>query len=172
MITGQKIFLKGVTKDESMLIYDWVNREELRALTGTQYPVSEYEHEEWIKRIATATDKKLFLICDKASDRAIGTIGLKNFDYTARKVELFISIGEPDFISGGYGSDAVKTLVDYCFNSLNLHKIFLRVYESNQRAIRCYEKVGFEKEGTLRDEHFSSGKYENVIIMGILSKGQ
>ena len=169
MITGQKVFLKGLTKDESMLIYEWVNREELRALTGTQYPISEYEHEEWIKKIATAADKKLFFVCDMESGKPIGTIGLKNFNHTVRNAELFISIGDPNFVSGGYGTDAVKILVDYCFNHLNLHKVFLRVYESNQRAIRCYEKVGFQKEGILRDEHFVNGKYENVIVMGILA---
>ena len=170
MITGEKIILKGLTKDSASLVYEWVNREELRNLTGTLYPISEFEHEEWIKKVALATDKKLFLICDKETEKPIGTVGLKNFNNTINKAELFISIGEPSYLSGGYGTDAVKTLVEYCFATLNLHKISLRVYESNERAIKCYEKVGFIKEVTLRDEHFVDGKYENVIVMGMLSQ--
>ena len=169
MITGEKIVLKGLTKESAPLIYEWVNTEELRVLTGTLYPVSEYEHEEWIKKVATSSDVKLFLICDKVSGAAIGTIGLKNFNHVVKKAELFISIGDKNYWSGGYGTDSVKTLVEYCFNHLNFHKISLRVFESNLRAIKCYEKVGFQQEGVLKDEHFSNGRYESVIVMGMIS---
>lgn len=168
MISGEKTVLKGLTKESAPLIYEWVNQEQLRPLTGTVYPVSEYEHEEWVRKMATASDKKLFLICCKDSGTPIGTIGLKNFDWLNRKAELFVSIGDQAYVSGGYGTDAVATLVNYCFNSLNLHKISARVYASNTRAIRCYEKVGFKKEGLLIDEHFSGGVYENVQIMAVI----
>lgn len=170
MITGDKTIIKGLTKDSSLLIYNWVNQEDLRLFTGTVYPISEYEHENWIQHIASSTDKKLFLICDKESGVAIGTIGLKNFDSLSRHAELFISIGSTDFVSNknkksGYGSDAVITLTNYCFNHLNLHKVSVSVFASNIRAIRCYEKAGFTTEGVLREHHFSNGKYEDVIIM-------
>ncbi len=174
MISGEITVIKGVTKESASLIYEWVNREDLRSLTGTVYPVSEYEHEDWVKKTVTSTDKKLFLICDKQSGESIGTIGLKNFDNVNRNAELFISIGNTDFLSSagnkrGYGTDAVSALVKFCFNRLNLHKVYLRVYESNTRAIRCYEKVGFKREGMLREHHFSNGKYEDVVFMGIVS---
>ena len=170
MITGEKVILKGLTKDSASLIYEWVNREELRDLTGTLYHVSEYEHEEWIKRMATSSDTKLFLICEKDGGKPIGTVGLKNFNNTVKKAELFISIGDSAFLSGGYGTDAVKTLSEFAFDHLNMHKIAVRVFESNVRAIKCYEKVGFKKEGVLEDEHFANGKYEAVIVMGLISK--
>ena len=175
MISGEKVILKGITKESAHLIYEWVNREDLRSLTGTLYPVSEYEHEEWVKRMATASDKKLFLICDKETSTPIGTIGLKNFDYINSHAELFISIGHESFLSGtsgkrGYGTDAVKVLTNYCFNHLNLHKISLNVFESNLRAMRCYEKAGFQKEGVLKQHHFSNGKYEDVLVMAIIAK--
>lgn len=173
MITGEKTIIKGLTKESAAKIYEWVNQEDLRALTGTIYPVSEYEHEDWIKQMATSKDKKLFLICDKQSGEAIGTIGLKNFDQHNRNADLFISIGSQSHIStksysGGYGTDAVKTLVEYCFNNLNLHKVSVRVFVSNQRAVRCYEKAGFKREGLLKEHHFSNGKYEDVILMGMI----
>lgn len=64
------------------------------------------------------------------------------------------------------GADAVNTLVRFCFMHLNLHKVYLYVFESNQKAIRCYEKAGFLVEGILKEQHFSQGKYENVLVMG------
>lgn len=170
MITGEKTIIKGITKKSVEEIYQWVNTEELRSFTGTVYPVSEYEHEDWIKRQVTSYDSKLFIIADKNSGTNIGTIGLKNFDWINRNVELFISIGNyPSDNRGGYGSDAVNTLVSYCFQRLNLHKVYLRVFESNKRAISCYEKVGMHKEGVLVDHHYQEGHYENVIVMAIVN---
>lgn len=169
MITGNKIVLKGITKESANEIYEWVNREDLRTLTGTVYPVSEYEHEEWIKRQVTSSDRKLFLIAEKESGKNIGTIGLRNFDWISRNVELFISIGDYPKNTRGYGSDAVSTLVDYCFKKLNFHKVYLHVFESNKKAIRCYEKVGMRCEGVLKDQHFQNGNYEDVLVMGILN---
>lgn len=175
MISGEKVIIKGITKSSAERIYHWVNQEHLRSFTGTLYPVSEYEHEDWIRRQVTSDDRKLFLICDKSSEKEIGIIGLKNFDYIHRHVELFVSIGEQSYLQnnqGGYGSDAVRTLVNYCFRHLNFHKVYLYVFASNKRAIRAYEKCGFVREAELRDHHFQNGKYENVYIMGILAPAQ
>ncbi len=162
MISGKNVIIRGVQKEDSANIYEWVNVEELRDLTGTLYPVSEFEHEAWIKNVTTSGSTKLFLVLDKSDGRKIGTIGLKNFDTINRNVELFISLN----ISGGYGADAVETLADYCFRRLNIHKVYLNVFESNKRAIRCYEKAGFVREGVLLEHHFSNYGFENVVMMG------
>jgi diamine N-acetyltransferase len=54
------------------------------------------------------------------------------------------------------------------FKTLNLNRVSLRVFESNQRAIKAYERVGFILEGRLREDHFSQGRFEDTLIMGIL----
>jgi len=59
-------------------------------------------------------------------------------------------------------------MLGYGFERLGLHRIYLRVYANNPRAICCYEKAGFRKEGTLRESHFSGGRYWDTIVMGIL----
>lgn len=64
------------------------------------------------------------------------------------------------------GTDAVNTLVNFCFMHLNMHKIYLHVFESNKRAINCYKKAGFTIEGKLHEHHFAKGKYEDVLVMG------
>ena len=66
----------------------------------------------------------------------------------------------------GGGTDAVNALVHFCFMHLNLHKIYLYVFESNQRAVNCYKKAGFTIEGKMSEHHFAKGKYEDVLIMG------
>lgn len=166
MITGEKIIIKGISKESAEQIYKIVNKEEFRSLTGTLYPVSEYEHEEWIKRVTCNSEQKLFTVLCKETNNFLGTIGLKNFDEKNRNAELFINLDSP----GGYGTDSVKTLVTYCFKHLNIHKIYLKVFEYNKKAISCYEKAGFVREGVLVEQHFNDGHYSDVIIMGILAK--
>ena len=101
MISGEKVQLRGITHEDASLIYQWVNREDLRDLTGTLYPISEYEHEQWIKNVTTNGKQKLFTIY--MDNSCIGTIGLKNIGYFNSNAELFISIGEASQkISWGY----------------------------------------------------------------------
>lgn len=89
-------------------------------------------------------------------------------DVINRNAELFISIGESKNL-GGYGTDAVSALVGFCFAHLNYHRIYVNVFTSNLRAIKCYEKAGSKYEGTLKEAHFENGKYEDVIVMEIIS---
>lgn len=175
MIEGEKVLLCGLTSESFFKTLEWANLPELRLLSGTLYPVSEFEHKLWIENKSISSSEKVFLIKEKSSLEDIGTIGLRNIDWTSRNAELWIKIGNTEYISGlskngmrGYGGDAVKTLCSFCFNSMNLHKIYLHVFESNERAKRCYEKVGFIIEGTLKEHHFSNGRYENVLVMSRL----
>lgn len=161
MISGKIVEIRGITKEDAPLIYKWVNREDLRDLTGTLYPVSEYEHEKWIQSVTLSPDKKLFAVY--SNEHCIGTIGIKNIDRVNSHAELFISLGETD--THMVGTDTISTFVDYCFEHLNFHKIYLHVFESNTRAVRCYKNAGFSIEGELKDHHFSQGKYETVFLM-------
>ena len=68
----------------------------------------------------------------------------------------------------GYGTDAVRTLVAWGFSTLNLNRVFLRVYADNPRGIRCYEKVGFQLEGRLRQDNFHDGAYRDTLVMAVL----
>lgn len=173
MIEGEKVLICGLSKESSIKILKWVNDPELKQYTGTIFPVSEFEHENWIRNRAESKTDKLFLIKEKKSNIDIGTIGLKNIDYINSNAEIYISIGNNEFLSQnhsgggkGYGTDAVLTFSNFCFDRLNLHKVYLKVFESNKRAIRCYEKAGFKIEGRLIEHHFTNGRYNDVFVMG------
>ena len=98
----------------------------------------------------------------------IGNIGLHEIDYKDGKATLGIMIGEKGCWDQGYGTDAVRALLRFAFQELNLHRVSLEVFDFNERAIRCYEKCGFRKEGVLRESVFRSGRYQNEILMSIL----
>jgi RimJ/RimL family protein N-acetyltransferase len=85
-----------------------------------------------------------------------------------RSAELGITIGDKSYWDQGYGSDAVRTMVRVAFRKMNLHRVYLRVHEDNTRGIRCYEKVGFRHEGTMRESVFKEGAYCDVHVMSML----
>jgi RimJ/RimL family protein N-acetyltransferase len=100
-------------------------------------------------------------------DRPIGVSSLDHIDAVHRKAEFGISLEKGSW-GQGYGSEATRLMVDYAFITLNLHRVYLRVFEFNERAIRCYLKAGFQKEGLLRQEHYTEGRYWDALIMSVL----
>jgi RimJ/RimL family protein N-acetyltransferase len=74
----------------------------------------------------------------------------------------------PEFWSKGYGTFAVTHLLNYAFRDLNLNRVYLYVFENNERAIRLYRKVGFVREGLMRQSEYINGTYISLIVMGLL----
>jgi [ribosomal protein S5]-alanine N-acetyltransferase len=100
--------------------------------------------------------------------RFIGTARLHSIDWSDRKARLAIGIYDRRFWSHGLGTEAIRLLLQYGFDQLNLNRVELRVLEFNSRAIRSYEKCGFFREGIERDSAFVDGRWENDVVMAIL----
>ena len=79
-----------------------------------------------------------------------------------------VLIGEKDFWNGGYGTEVTQLMVAYGFEVLNMHKVWLGVTSDNVGAVRCYDKVGFVKEGVLRAETYRNSRYYDAVRMSIL----
>ena len=84
--------------------------------------------------------------------------------------ELFITIGEKEYWSQGYGSDALRLLLRAAFEDLGMRRVALRADADNARAIRCYENVGFAKEGVLREHRLRYGEPLDMVYMAILKR--
>jgi RimJ/RimL family protein N-acetyltransferase len=98
----------------------------------------------------------------------IGNCGVFGIELTHRSAELGIMIGDKSEWNKGYGAEAMTLLLRHCFETLNLNRAFLRVYEDNIRAVRSYEKAGFILEGRQRQAVYKNGKYEDVLFMSVL----
>ena len=115
-----------------------------------------------------AGDGALMLAIETVDDRTpVGGCGLMDIQAAARRASLGIWIGKP-FWGRGFATDATRTLCRFGFRYLNLHRIELNVFAWNAAAIRAYEKVGFVREGTRRDDGFAGGRHVDAHIMGLL----
>ena len=102
-------------------------------------------------------------------DVLIGHISLHDIDHLNRNAFLGIVIGEEGHRNKGYGTEAVRLVLDYGFKTLNLHNVMLSVHADNYAAITCYKKIGFVESGQRREGVFKNGKYIGKIFMDVLA---
>jgi RimJ/RimL family protein N-acetyltransferase len=110
----------------------------------------------------------VFSIVDLETDETIGRCMLFSINPVGRSAMLGIMIGDPRFRGRGYGGEAIRLLLDYGFNLLNLHSVMLGVFEFNTPAIRCYQKAGFREIGRRREVCAIGGRFYDGILMDIL----
>jgi RimJ/RimL family protein N-acetyltransferase len=108
------------------------------------------------------------VLCDK--DILIGAISLQNINHLNRNAFIGIFIGEAEYRGKGYGAEAVRLLLNYGFNTLNLNNIMLSVHADNEAAIGCYKKVGFRTAGKRSEWIFKNGRYIDNIYMEMLAR--
>ena len=129
------------------------------------------KYKEWFEKDLVEqqkNDELFFLIRTLEEDLTIGLIGLDGIQWVHGDAWVGIGLGEREYWGKGYGTDAMRILLRYAFEELNLHRLSLSVFEYNSRAIRSYEKVGFVIEGRVRQFLNRDGRRYDMIFMGIL----
>lgn len=167
-LIGERLYLRPLEQEDVPTCLRWINDPEVTRTLAAYRPLNEPREREWFEGHYKDDREIILAIVLKKQDKHVGNTGLHRIDWKNRETELGIMIGETEEWNKGYGTEAIGLMLDYGFERLNLHRIYLRVYANNPRAIRCYEKAGFQREGVLRESIFNEGRYWDTIIMGIL----
>jgi len=173
MIYGDRIRLVAIEKKDLPLFVEWLNDPDVREGISMYLPMSMAQEERWFEKMLErpADEQPLNIeVRDGEQWIKIGNMGLFGFDHRAHSAEVGIVIGNKDYWNQGYGTEAMILMLKHGFETLNLNRIWLRVYEDNPRAIRCYEKVGYIHEGQMRQARFSKGTYSDILIMGVVKE--
>lgn len=171
MIYGDRVRLRHVERDDLPLFVEWLNDPVVTQGLALHYPLSISEEEDWYEGVLKRPieERPLVIEVEGAEGwRLIGNSGFMNIDWRNRSAELGIFIGDTSYWNQGYGTEVLGLLLKHGFSTLNLHRIFLRVFEDNPRAIRAYEKAGFINEGRQRQAEYHDGIFHDVIMMSIL----
>jgi RimJ/RimL family protein N-acetyltransferase len=171
IIYGERVRLRAAERGDVEKFHAWINDPEVTEGLALYLPMSMRDEEGWFDGLASRppTERPLAIDCRVGEEwRLIGNSGFFDFDHTARSAEIGIMIGDKTMWNKGYGTEAMGLLLRHGFETLNLNRIFLRVYVSNPRAIRSYEKAGFTREGLLREAVFKRGVYGDVLLMSVL----
>jgi UDP-4-amino-4,6-dideoxy-N-acetyl-beta-L-altrosamine N-acetyltransferase len=167
VIRMSSVTLSSIHADDSEILFRWINDPETVRFNAPYRPVHWANHEDWVRSLAKATNKVAFAV--RASGRLIGVVQLVDIDLVHRSAELTIRLGDEDDRGRGYGTAALKLAIDHAWRDLNLHRVWLRVFEDNLRAIQAYKKAGFKQEGVMREAAYIDGRYVGLVIMGTLN---
>lgn len=167
---GKRLYLSPIDPDEVDPYLKWMNEDRALAVNFGQYSrtVSSKRDLGWLYEPPSSTHRFAIVLLD--NDRLIGSISLHNIDHLNRNAYIGIFIGGEGQRGRGYGAEAIRLILSYGFQTMNLHSINLTVHADNVAGISCYRKVGFLEVGRLPEVLFVDGKYIDKIYMSILER--
>lgn len=171
---SERIRLRAAEKADIEVFLRWVNDPEVTENLMLVSPMSQVEEERWYENMLSQHPSEHVFVIETKEDASegawhpIGTCQFLGIDWRNRSSEVGIMIGEKSFWNRGYGTETMQLLLEHGFNTLNLNRVWLQVYDKNQHGIRAYEKAGFVYEGKFRQGHYQHGRYYDVCLMSVL----
>lgn len=182
-LIGDRIYLRAITEEDLPYYFNWLNdAETTRYMQRGIYPNNMDEMQEYMKSMQRSKDGMHLAIIRKEqyldgilknplrNEKHIGNITLLNIHPTFRTAEISIIIGDKQCRGNGYGTEAIKLLVNHCFTRMNLNRLQAGSVINNYGSMRAFLKAGFQQEGILRQAYYCDGEYQDVQIMSILKK--
>jgi len=171
MIISETVRLRAIERQDLPLFVAWLNDPEVRQHLLVNIPLSQAQEDGWFDRmLARPLEEQPLGIEVRTPEgwRLVGNCSFFDLDWRNRCCEIGIFIGDQEYWGRGYGTQVMRLMLKYGFNTLNLNRVYLRVYESNPRGIKCYEKAGFRHEGRLRQAIFQDGRYIDLLMMSVI----
>ena len=125
--------------------------------------------QDWFRGLQGDPCRRYFILCSASRD-FLGIVRMDEIDWINRSVRVGGDI-LPEFHRQGYGAKMFELLKKYCFDFLNMHRLWLLVLEDNRPARELYLKAGFTEEGRQRQAIFRDGRYQDYIMMSLLRDG-
>jgi RimJ/RimL family protein N-acetyltransferase len=163
------VSLRPVEARDAAQLNAWQNDPEIRDLImGFRGPVRLESTEDWVRNISEQNLKTRAIFAIRIEAEVAGLAQLQMIDWVQRTAMLGVYVGDRERRGGGIGEIAVSLILDYGFKALDLHRIGLEVLGSNARAKRLYERLGFVREGVVRQAYQRGGRREDIELWGLL----
>jgi len=165
-IEGDRVDLCAVDEDDVEFLQETVNDPAVWPNIGARTPLTRKQEREWYEEQASDDDGNVNFVVAVDDDPA-GTIGVHGVDDVNGSAELGIFLAEP-YWGDGYGTEAGRLATTYAFDQHRRHRVVACVFEGNDASMRVWEKLGFELDGTHRDEVYVDGRYHDVHYYSVL----
>lgn len=167
-LSNDTVDLCAVTEDDLSFFLENVNDPAVWRTIGSRKPYTEHQEQEWYEEHISADNGHVHFTVAVDGD-PVGTVSVHGVDDVNGSAEIGIWIGS-DHWGNGYGTAAARLATDYAFDHHRRHRVVARVFEGNDASARIWEKLGFEFEGTHRDEVFIEGEYVDVRYYAVLDE--
>lgn len=168
-LIGKICYLRSLLKEDIQgNWFKWFNNPNVnKYMYNGTFPNNVKSFENFIESQVSSYNNCILAICDKENHEHVGNIGIHNIDWVNGSGEYGIVVGEERCWSKGYAREASELIIGHAFSRLNLRKIWLSVFQTHERAIKLYEKLGFIKEAELEKEVRRNNTYVNIVRMRI-----
>ena len=170
-LKGEHIFLRALEPEDLEFVHEIENDEIIWEISNTHTPYSKFMIKEYLnnahKDIYEVKQLRL-VICSKDS-MSIGLIDIFDFDFKNRRAGIGILIKDGDNRRKGYGNEALKLLISYCFKQLHLHQLYCNIGEDNTKSIKLFMNQGFNKIGLKKEWNLINGNYKNEFFLQLLN---
>ncbi len=168
-LEGQRVRLSPLAKPFANVLFRWLNTRDPDSLAGDFGPMTEVLFEEWFKE-KSLPPFIMFVITLKSANTPIGWCSLNLDSGFGRTAEMSVVLCEATARGKGFGREALALLLDHAFHDRDLARIQLTTRADNARALACFEALGFQREGVLREARFGGGRRHDQVIMGLLQR--
>lgn len=167
-LNGPRVTLRAVEeRDRADRLTNGRDAEAVRMYGGDTrelQPFTEADADRWYN--AKRGDRFSWVI--EVDTRCIGGVRLHSLNVADRRARLAIGIDVPNLRGRGIGTETVQLLLRHAFETLGLHRVDLRVLAYNSRAIGCYERCGFVREGVERESARVGEEWHDDVMMSVL----
>ncbi len=170
ILVGERVRLRGVRDDDLPTLAKWeMDPGRMATVSSWVAPPSEAAAKESIAKWSANEKDDLGFAIETLDDPPVlvGHIWLSGARPKDRCATLAIALGR-EYIGRGYGTDAMRVIVNYVFREMGLHRIQLGVVAFNPAGIRAYQKAGFVEEGRYRESVLHDGRWYDEVLMSIL----
>ena len=166
-IRGKRVILREQRAADAKFYAHWFSQPEIMFQCGFTDPTDEEEELKYINEYHKTDDSVWFTITD-TDGRIIGETGLLRMFPAWHCTDLTIIIPAPEAQNKGYGTEAIRLMLDMAFNEYEMNRVSIGVVGLNTEALKFYERIGFKQEGIQEQGYYYNGEYSDFIMMRIL----
>ena len=170
MLGGELVGLVPLQTTDELALYKWLNDPRVRKASGRQTWKPAYSLEQvqdLIKERLAQPSRFDLIIVDRQTERPMGLIELAHIQPMSDSAQITLIWGEKG--DDEMATEALILAAGYAFNSQGLHRLWTRVPAREKDKLGLFRKVGFEQEGSLREDHFCEGGWQDSVLLSLLS---
>lgn len=173
MLSGKLIKLVGIKRSDLRKLMEWRNNPDFRKFFREYRQISFDMQKRWYKeKVLSDPATMMFSIRRLKDDCLFGCCGLVyiHTEYRHADISLYIGWNNSYIDTKGYAEESCRLLLHHAFKTLKLNKVWTEIYSNDEQKKKLYKKLGFKKDGVLREQFFKNGRFWNSIILSILAK--
>lgn len=168
MRAGERVTLGPLRPSDGPSLFAWLNDPVIAESNGSWRPTDGMDFTQWFNALGKDPSRVTLAIRPRGEPRLAGYLSVMAIHPVFRSAEMGVTLGHAADRGQGWGREAMRLGMDYCWSGLNLERLTLRIYGDNPAALRCYQGAGFQVEGVLRRAAFLNGRRLDITLMGAL----